>query len=182
MLLFANKFHEVVLDMTKKNLMFEVGDKIVYPGHGVGEVVELDVKKIGVEEHQFFKILLVESGMKILVPVGQAECKGLRKIVDQKTVKDVFKVLRDKKFKIDTQTWNRRFREYSKKIQTGSIFKIAEVVRDLASLGKDKELSDGEKRMLSKAKKLLVSEIAIAKSRTEDKVIDELDSIFPVAV
>ncbi len=113
-----------------------------------------------------------------MVPVAQAEAVGLRKVVDKKAIDKVYAILKDRDFKIDTQTWNRRFREYSQKIKTGSVYEIAEVMRDLSVLSADKELSFGEKKMLDTAQSLLVSEIAIAKARTHEKVIVELQAIF----
>ena len=157
---------------------FKVGDKIVYPGHGVGEVTEVRSQNIGGTEQSFLAITIMETGMKVMVPVTQAEGVGLRKVADKKTIEKVFDILRDRNFKIDTQTWNRRFREYSQKIKSGSLFEIALVMRDLAVLSADKELSFGEKKMMDLAQNLLVSEIAIAKARSQDKVRVELQEIF----
>jgi CarD family transcriptional regulator len=99
-------------------------------------------------------------------------------VIDRRAIEKVYAILRSRDFKIDTQTWNRRFREYSQKIKTGSVFEIAEVMRDLSVLSIDKELSFGEKKMLDTAQSLLVSEIAIAKARTHDKVMGELRELF----
>ena len=157
---------------------FKIGDKVVYPGHGVGQITMMQSKIVAGSQQQFFDITIMETGMKIMVPVAQAESVGLRKVVDRKAVDRVYAILKDRKFKIDTQTWNRRFREYSQKIKTGSVFEIAEVLRDLSVLSLDKELSFGEKKMLDTAQTLLVSEIAIAKSRSHEKVMVELKAIF----
>lgn len=119
--------------------------------------------------------------MKILVPVAQCDSVGLRRIVDKKTIDKVFRILKDRTSKIDTQTWNRRFREYSQKIKTGSVFEIAEVIRDLSVLSADKELSFGEKKMLDTAHGLLASEIAVARSRPTEKVIGELRDMVAAA-
>ncbi|MCB0318167.1 MAG: CarD family transcriptional regulator [Bdellovibrionales bacterium] len=161
-----------------KNKLFKVGDKVVYPGHGVGEVCDVKSKSIAGTEQKFYELNIIETGMKIMVPVIQADSVGLRKVVDKKAVAKVYSILKNKTVKIDTQTWNRRFREYSQKIKTGSVFEIAEVLRDLSVLSADKELSFGEKKMRDTAESLLVSEIAIAKSRTQDKVRGELEEIF----
>ena len=161
---------------TSKN--FKNGDKVVYPGHGVGVINAVLSKSIAGSEQRVFEISILSSGMKIMVPVAQAEAVGLRKVVDKKAIDKVYAILKDRDFKIDTQTWNRRFREYSQKIKTGSVYEIAEVMRDLSVLSADKELSFGEKKMLDTAQSLLVSEIAIAKARTHEKVIVELQAIF----
>lgn len=164
--------------MAIKNGSFKAGDKVVYPGHGVGEINSVVAKAILGTEQKVFEITIMSSGMKIMVPVEQAESVGLRKVVDKRAVDRVYQILKDRNFKVDTQTWNRRFREYSQKIETGSVFEIAEVLRDLSVLSADKELSFGEKKMLDKAKNLLVSEIAIAKARPQEKVMGELRDIF----
>ncbi len=157
---------------------FKVGDKIVYPGHGVGEIEGIRTTVLSGQEHHIYNIKILDSGMKVMVPVSQASAVGLRKIIDKKAIDEVFSILKDRDFKIDTQTWNRRFREYSQKIKTGSVFEIAVVLRDLSVLSADKELSFGEKKMLDMAETLLVSEIAIAKSRPHDKVVGELRALF----
>lgn len=158
--------------------VFNSGDKIVFPRHGVGEIDNINKTVIGGEEHQIYSIKIIETGMKVMVPVSQASSVGLRRIADKRSVDKVYQILKDRNFKIDTQTWNRRFREYSQKINTGSVFEIAIVLRDLAVLGKDKDLSFGEKSMKNKAEHLLVSELAIAKSRPVDKIESELREIF----
>lgn len=163
---------------SRKEIQFSVGDMVVYPGHGVAKITDVQAKKIAGTEQQFLEIFVSETGMKIMVPVAQAESVGLRQVVNKRAVDKVYKILRDRNFKIDTQTWNRRFREYSQKIKTGSVYEIAEVLRDLSVLRIDKELSFGEKKMLDTAQNLLVSEIAIAKSRTEEKVKGEIEAFF----
>ncbi len=157
---------------------FKVGDKIVYPGHGVGEIEGIRTTVLGGQEHHIYNIQILDSGMKVMVPVSQAAAVGLRRIIDKRAIDQVYEILKDRDFKIDTQTWNRRFREYSQKIKTGSVYEIAVVLRDLSVLSADKELSFGEKKMLDMAETLLVSEIAIAKARPHDKVVGELRSLF----
>jgi len=158
---------------------FNVGDKVVYPGHGVGRIESVICKSIAGTEQTFFNITIVDTGMKILVPLPQAKAVGLRRVIDKKSIEKVYAILQDRKAKkIDTQTWNRRFREYNQKIKTGSPFEIAEVLRDLCILSADKELSFGEKKMFETAQNLLVSEIAVAKSKTQEKVMSEIQSLF----
>ena len=172
----VEKLAEVVKPVESIN--FKMGDKIVYPGHGVGEIEGVRTHVLGGQEHHIYNIKILDSGMKVMVPVSQASAVGLRRIIDKKAIDTVYDILRDRNFKIDTQTWNRRFREYSQKIKTGSVFEIAIVLRDLSVLSADKELSFGEKKMLDMAEALLVSEIAIAKARPHDKVAVELKSLF----
>jgi CarD family transcriptional regulator len=157
---------------------FKIGDKVVYPGHGVGVVEELQSKNVGDMKMDFYAINVIETGLKIMVPCLQAEAVGLRKVVDKKSIDKIYELLKTKKKKIDTQTWNRRFREYSQKIQTGSLYEIAEVLRDLSALKCDKELSFGEKQMYEKAESRLVSEISVSRAKPRDKVKFELDSML----
>lgn len=153
---------------------FKIGDKIVYPGHGVGTVEDIVSKSIAGDEHHFLDIKILENGMKVMIPIVQAESVGLRRVIDKKSIDKVYTILKMRNVKIDTQTWNRRFREYSNKIKTGSVFEIAEVLRDLTILGLGKELSFGEKKMLDTAQGLLVSEISVAKARPQDKIMTEV--------
>ncbi len=161
-----------------KSENYKVGDKVVYPGHGVGEISAIKAKLIAGEEHKVYEFTILSSGVKMVVPLIQAQTIGIRKVSDKKAIEKVYKILKDRNSKLDTQTWNRRFREYSQKLQTGSVYEIAAVFRDLSILSIDKELSFGEKRMREKAETLLVSEISIAKARSEDKVVGELKELF----
>lgn len=157
---------------------YEVGDVVVYPAHGVGKINQIKAQKIGGQDIRVFEIAMIETGIKVVVPVGQ---NGLRKVIDKKGVDKIFQILKDRKTAVDSQTWTRRSRDYSQKLKTGSLFEIAKVLRDLSILKTDKELSFGEKQMFEKAKNLLVRELSIAKARTEDKVAKEIEEIFAVA-
>lgn len=157
---------------------FSEGDKVVYPGHGVGSINKIQVRKIGGTEQQIFDITIVDTGMRVMVPIEQAQAVGLRKVIDKKAIDKVYSILKDRNFKIDTQTWNRRFREYSLKLKTGSPFEIAEVLRDLRVLEIDKQLSFGEKKMRDLAESLLVREIAISKARPAEKIVGEINALF----
>ena len=96
-------------------------------------------------------------------------------------VKEVFEILKSRDVPRDTQTWNRRYREYMEKIKTGSVSEIAEVMRDLAVLRATKDLSFGERKMLETSRGLLIKELAIAKGVTEDKISADIDACFAVA-
>jgi len=161
----------------KKEEIFNTGDKVVYPAHGVGAVDSIQARIIGGSETKFYMITIMETGMKVMVPVSQAQTVGLRKIVDVKTVEKVYGILKDKDVTVQQQTWNRRYREYTQKLKTGSVFEIATVIRDLSVLKGDKELSFGERKMLDTAQGLLVKEISIAKARPEDLIRAELQKI-----
>jgi CarD family transcriptional regulator len=161
--------------------LFQVGDKAVYPVHGVAEVVALEKRDIGGSDTYVYILKIIETGLKIMVPTTNAGAVGLRELIPAKQVKEVYAILKARDVPRDTQTWNRRYREYMEKIKTGSVFEIAEVLRDLCVLRVSKDLSFGERRMLDTARNLLVKEIALAKGVGEDKVAAEIDAIFAQA-
>jgi CarD family transcriptional regulator len=113
----------------------------------------------------------VDSEMTIMIPTENVQTVGLRRIIGRDMVTKVYKILREKKVEVDQQTWNRRYREYTEKIKTGSVLEIAKVLRDLFVLKADKELSFGERKMLDTARNLLVKELAIARSFPEEKIM-----------
>ncbi len=162
-------------------LQFTVGDKAVYPVHGVAEVVGLEDRDIGGSHIAVYILKILDTGMKIMLPTSNAGSVGLRELISSKQVKEVFEILKSRDVPRDTQTWNRRYREYMEKIKTGSAFEIAEVMRDLAVLRHTKDLSFGERKMLETARGLLVKELAIAKGVTEDKISAEIAAFFVVA-
>ena len=157
---------------------FSVGDKVVYPGHGVAEITGLEAREISGAKLEFYVLSVLENNMKVMVPKHNAKSVGLRKLVDEAEVEQVYSVLAHRGGKISTATWNRRYREYMEKIKTGSLIEIASVLRDLCILRSDKELSFGERKMLDTARSLLVQELALAKGQEETVVASELDSMF----
>ena len=157
---------------------FKIGDKAVYPGQGVGEVMGIEHKDIAGQRQSFYVLKIMENGMKILIPINKVGSVGLRSLIDEEAVGKVYKILKQKDISVDSATWNRRYREYMEKIKTGSVFEIAEVLRDLQRLKGDKELSFGERKMLDTARTLLIKEIAVATKSKEVKIEEKLDRIF----
>jgi CarD family transcriptional regulator len=157
---------------------FEVGEKAVYPAQGVAEVVGIDTKEIMGTSQTFYVLRVLDSDKKIMIPVDNVENVGLRSIISPAEVEEVYDILRERDVDLNTQTWNRRYRAYVEKIQTGSAFEIAEVLRDLNLLKFEKTLSFGERKMQDTARRLFVQELAIAKDATEQEIIDELEHIF----
>ena len=157
---------------------FKVGDNAVYPGHGVGKVTAIETKEMLGTKQTFYSIKILDSGMKILVPKDNAASVGLRPIISRDEAQKVIEILRETNVKIDNQTWNRRYRSYVEKINNGSIFDVAEVLRDLSLLKYTKALSFGERKMLDQARTLLIKELSVARSTGEDDIAQELESIF----
>jgi CarD family transcriptional regulator len=158
--------------------MFKLGEKVVYPGHGVGVIEGLQAKSVSGVQRRFYMLRILESEMTIMIPTENVATVGLRPVISKDMVSKVYRILRTKKVEVDQQTWNRRYREYTEKIKTGSVIEIAKVLRDLFVLKADKELSFGERKMLDTARNLLVKELAIASAHPEEKILEDLKTIF----
>ena len=158
--------------------MFKIGDRAVYPAHGVGVIEDIKCRVISGTKRTFYVLRIVDKDMTIMIPTDNAQMVGLRGIIDKKEVPKVFRILAEKNVGVDCQTWNRRYREYMEKIKSGSVFEVAEVLRDLVLLRCDKDLSFGERQMLDLAQNLLVKELSIAKNMAEEKMRLRLQSIF----
>ena len=141
----------------------------------------LEQRDIGGNQIPVYILKILDTGMKIMVPTVNAGSVGLRDLITSRQVKEVISILKSRDIPRDTQTWNRRYREYMEKIKTGSVFEIAEVLRDLSVLRTTKELSFGERKMLDTARGLLVKELALAKGVGEDKIAAEVEAIFAQA-
>lgn len=159
---------------------FKVGDKAIYPKQGVTEVVSIEERKIGGNEMQFYVLRPLDSKNNdtIMVAVDQARKVGLRPPISEADVKEIFALLEEQPVVFDNQTWNRRYRGFMDKIKTGSVFDVAEVMRDLYRLRAGKSLSFGEKKMLETARNLVVKEIAVARSKSEENTQAEIEKIF----
>ena len=158
--------------------MFNVGDIAVYPAHGVGVIESVESKNISGREQSFLVMRILDNDMTIMIPTDNIEKVGLREIIPPEKVDEVFDILREKSTPSDSKTWNRRFREYSEKIKTGSPKDIAEVLRDLMAIKNEKGLSFGERKMLDNVKNLLAKEIAIATNNPVDSVEKKLTGVF----
>ncbi len=156
---------------------FDVGDMAVYPAQGVAEVVGVEEKEISGNLHRFYVLRIVDTDMRIMVPLTKATEVGLRQIIGEEEIQEVFDILREKEVHVDKQTWNRRYRGFMEKIKTGSLFEVAEVYRDLYRLKSTKTLSFGERRMLDTAKNLIVKELSVARKINETKMEREIERI-----
>jgi|SRR5210317_2614532 CarD family transcriptional regulator len=150
----------------------------VYPAHGVGVIKSIETQQVAGIDQKFYVLEILGNSMRIMIPTSSSENVGLRSIVNKKEALEVLNILRDRAVEIDSQTWNRRYREYMEKIKTGSIFEVAAVLRDLFLLSVDKDLSYGERKMLDTAKGLLVKELSIAQDVEEDKISQKIENIF----
>lgn len=154
--------------------MFKIGDLAVYPAHGVGKIESIETKSIGGKRQDFYIMRILENDMKIMIPIRNAESVGLRQLIESKDVSKVYDILKAREVSVNGGTWNRRYREYMEKIKTGSIYELAEVLRDLTVLKGDKELSFGERKMLDTARNLLLKELSIVREISEDEIDGEI--------
>lgn len=155
--------------------MFKVGDLAVYPAHGVGRIVSIEERNISGEKKIFYVLEILEKGMKIMVPQDSVHSSGLRDLTPPEKTSKVFKILRQKIKIVNHQNWTKRFREYQNKIRRGSLFEVAEVLRDIHLLSLQKDLSFGERKMLEFAKNLLVQELSITLSKSEEEIARKID-------
>lgn len=159
-------------------MQFKPGDKAVYPAHGVGEVKAIETREISGNKQTFYILRILDNGMTIMVPTQNVKSVGLREIIGEDQVEEVYEILQERDITVDNQTWNRRYREYMDKIKSGSVYEIAEVLRDLSMLKFEKELSFGERKMLDTARSLLVKELSIAQGISEEETLKEIQKIF----
>lgn len=158
---------------------FHVGDLAVYPAHGVGRIEAIENKIVNGEKHDFYIIKVLENGMVIMIPTWNVDSVGLRDVISEGEVTKIYDFMKSKKeTPIDTQTWNRRYRDYMDKIKTGSLYDVAEVFRDLYLLKLTKDLSFGERKLFDTAQTLLVKELSTARKTSEDKIFSEIESLF----
>ncbi len=160
------------------SLKYKIGDKAVYPGHGVGEIISIEIKKIEGQELSFYIMKIIDSDLKIMIPTNNPKSAGIRDLIEEEKISKVYDILKEQDVRIDNVAWNKRFKDYNEKLKSGSLFEVAEVLRDLFVLKKRKELSFGEKRMYEMAINLLSQEISIVKSLEKDDIVEEIEKIL----
>ncbi len=156
---------------------FELGDHVVYPHHGAGKVLKKEEMEMLGERREYLTIKILHNDMTVRVPTENAALAGLRRVIDEETVKKVLDVLRDEVSEMP-KNWNRRFKHNRDKIKTGDIYELAEVVRNLAIRESEKGLSTGEKQMFTRAKKILASELMYALEMNEEQVEAHLHTLL----
>ena len=160
---------------------FHVGDLAVYPAHGVGRIEAIESRMINGETHDFYIMKVLENSMVIMIPTMNVESVGLRDVISEEEIPKVYAVMGKKEsLPAESQTWNRRYREYMDKIKTGSLYDVAEVFRDLSLLKLTKDLSFGERKLYDTAQILLVKELSTARNADEEIVASEIESLFAI--
>lgn len=159
--------------------MFNVGDKIVYPMHGAGTIDAIEQKDI-LGEKQDYYIIKMPGEVKVMVPIEKAAQIGVRNIINKEEAGKVLEVLEAGETEM-SNNWNKRYQENMNKMKSGSVYEIADVVRNLSYKQKEKGLSTGEKKMLNNAKQILVSELVLAEHATEPEVVQLIDNKINVS-
>ena len=161
-----------------KEIKIKVGDKVVYPHHGAA-IIQKREKRVAFGEKKEYLILKLAYGdLTLMVPADNTESVGLREVINDEEVEEVFAVLSKKEARMPTN-WSRRYKNHSEKLRSGDIYQVAEVVRNLSIRDKDKGLSAGEKRMLSRARQILVSELTFALNVDEETAEQRLSDALP---
>jgi CarD family transcriptional regulator len=158
-------------------MSFDVGDKVVYPHHGAATIERRETKEAFGEQREYFVLRLAYGDLTLMVPVDNTDEVGLREVIAGDEVDDVFEVLRKKEARMPTN-WSRRYKNHVEKLKSGDVYQVAEVVRNLSIRDGDKGLSAGEKRMLAKARQILVSELVFALAVSEEEAEARLDEVL----
>ena len=156
-------------------MLFKVGDKVVYPNHGVGVIEQVARRSIGEIESSFYCLRILSTDSTVMVPVDNTEAVGLRKILTRREVSRVVKTLKDGEV-TTYDDWKGRFQANSEKMRTGDIKAVAEVFKSLTVLNEVKPLSYRERKMLDRARFLLVSEMAEAGGKNVEDVETQIDA------
>ncbi|MDQ1249869.1 MAG: CarD family transcriptional regulator [Actinomycetota bacterium] len=158
-------------------MTFSVGDTVVYPHHGAALIESIEMRDIGGQERKYLVLRVAQGDLTVRVPADNVDLVGVRDVVNQEGLDRVFEVLRQP-YTEEPTNWSRRYKANLEKLASGDVIKVAEVVRDLWRRDQDRGLSAGEKRMLSKARQILVSELALAEHKDEDEAEIILDEVL----
>ncbi len=158
-------------------MLFEVGETVVYPHHGAATIIEVKDRIIKGETKKYLKLNVTQGDLIIEVPADNVDLVGVRDVIGKDGLEKVFDVLRAP-FTEEPTNWSRRYKANLEKLASGDVIKVSEVVRDLWRRDQDRGLSAGEKRMLAKARQILVSEIALALKAEEDHASGVLDEVL----
>lgn len=161
-------------------MAYSVGDTVVYPHHGAAVIEKREERELKGETREYLVLRLTYGDLTLMVPADSCEEVGIRNVVSKKEVERVLDILREPEGKA-SGNWSRRFKANYEKLRSGDIYQVAEVVRNLATREKGSGLSAGEKRMLTKAKQILLSELAVAIKKDEQKAEELIEKVLEEA-
>ena len=155
-------------------MAFQIGDKVVYPNHGIGVVEDILGNPAHTTDGKFYKLRILSTATKVMVPLTNVDGVGLRSVISEKDVDRIFDLLENRKIE-QHSNWKGRYKDNSDKMRSGSIYDVAGVLKDLSFLSKKKSLSFREKRMLDRARFLVVSEVAEVAGEPQTLVEKKID-------
>jgi CarD family transcriptional regulator len=158
-------------------MTFKVGDTVVYPHHGAALIESIEIRQVKGEDREYLVLRVAQGDLTVRVPAANVDLVGVRDVVNDEGLARVFEVLRQP-YTEEPTNWSRRYKANLEKLASGDVIKVAEVVRDLWRRERERGLSAGEKRMLAKARQILVSELALAENTNEDKAEAVLDEVL----
>ena len=161
-------------------MAFSVGDTVVYPHHGAALIEALEIRTVRGEEREYLVLRVAQGDLTVRVPSDNVDLVGVRDVVNQEGLDRVFNVLRQP-YTEEPTNWSRRYKANLEKLASGDVNKVAEVVRDLWRRDQERGLSAGEKRMLAKARQILVGELALAENTDDARAMTMLDEVLATA-
>lgn len=154
--------------------MFKIGDKIVYPMHGAGTIIGIETKKILGELHEYYVLSIPIGDMKVMIPTDNLDEIGIREVSTEKKADETIDVFLNADEEITESNWNKRYRENIERMKKGDILDVARIAKSLFVRDRKKSLSNAERKMLSNAKHILLSELVLSKKMT----YEELENIL----
>ncbi len=169
--------YDYVTERGQHSMAFNVGETVVYPHHGAALIEAIESRAIKGVERTYLVLKVAQGDLTVRVPADNVDLVGVRDVVNREGLDKVFEVLREPYVEEPTN-WSRRYKANLEKLASGDVIKVAEVVRDLTRREGGRGLSAGEKRMLAKARQVLISELALAEKTNEDKAESVLDEVL----
>lgn len=168
------------IPIAPESALFAINQLVVYPAQGVGRVERIERQTIGGVETEFYIVRILSNNVTLLVPVSNAANVGLRPVCSARKGRKIIESLKDRSdfTGYSGQNWNRRYREYSEKLKSGDLADVAYVLKELLLIGKDKELSFGEHRLLEQAMGLITMELAHALGSDQAEVRAGIEALF----
>jgi len=156
---------------------FKIGDKAVYPAHGVAEVTGVEAREVAGSRVDCYVLNILSSGATVMVPVASCERAGMRGLMNKGEIDKIFDIFKSPA-RSNQRAWNKRCREFNEKLRSGSVYHVAEVLRDLWTQQESRGLSFGEKQMLEKCRDLVISEISFARNVSASQIESEISEVL----
>lgn len=157
--------------------MYNIGDSVVYPMHGAGVIEDIEVKEVLGKEQSYYVMRIPIGDMKVMIPMANAKEIGMRDVIDKDKAEEVMRAFRSVETDV-IQNWSKRFRDNMVRIKSGNIFEVSAVVKSLMLRDRQKGLSTGERKMLSNAKQIMISEIVVATGSDRDSIEKRLSGMI----